>query len=641
MRELPSWLAKPDPSIYQSDNYIVLDFETEVNDDAYGSAIDVRNHLQLACWRSRWGTFGHWGSEFDQPQLLAAIHDADFLVGHNLKYEYGWLRRLGCDLAGLVGFDTKLAEYVILGNLAAGDPDSGVRRVGISLDECATRRGMPPKDPIVNVWMQHGVKVSQMPRKWVEDRCHQDVWSTEQLFLSQRQRLLRSGQLGILLTRCLLTPVLASIEAEGMHLEAERVGRVHADFTEQLLSLERELREVTGGINWRSGKQVAEYLYDRLGFAELKGRNGEPKRTATGRRLCDKRTLIGLKAETEDQRRFLDLRTAIGKVGSALSKSLNYCKDICEKRNGTFSAELNQAVTATHRLSSTGVHYPGVTGTVQFHNFPRAFKNLFCSKRPGWLIGEADGSQLEFRVAAFLGDDAQARRDISDPSWDAHLVTAAAMVGRPYEQLREEYLSGDKKAKELRQSAKSETFKPLYGGSKGTKAQERWYAEFKRRYPDLARTQEDWVYEVLQRKRLRTPWGLRFYFPHARISHSGYVNVGSSVYNYPVQSLATAEIIPIAVTYFWHRVHAENLGNYIIPINTVHDSLICEIHPDHVEDFKELAKESFGSDVHRYLSAVYGLDFNVPLGVGIKVGEHWGEGQEETWNYFNGQTERS
>jgi DNA polymerase I-like protein with 3'-5' exonuclease and polymerase domains len=214
------------------------------------------------------------------------------------------------------------------------------------------------------------------------------------------------------------------------------------------------------------------------------------------------------------------------------------------------------------------------------------------------------------------------------------------MVGRPYEEVYAAYKAGEKWAVAARQAAKSETFKPLYGGSKGTPAQERWYTAFKQRYPDLARTQEDWVYEVLATKRLITPWGLRYYFPHAKVSDSGFVNVGSTVYNYPIQALATAEIVPIAVSYFWHTVKARGLGDFIVPVNTIHDSLVCEIHQDYQDEFRDIAQSSFGPSVYRYLRDVYKMDYSVPLGIGIKIAEHWGEGEEELYEYFDGTTER-
>lgn len=639
---LPKWLTKPDPEIYYSDNYIVLDFETEVNDGRYGSAIDSRNHLALVCvYDNLSGKLsGKWGSEFDQSFLAERIKHVDFIVGHNLKYEYGWLRRIGVDIGAVLGFDTKLAEYVILGNLAAGDIEHGVRPVSTSLDDCCIRRGYPNKDPIVDLWMKHGISVSQMPRKWVEDRCKQDVETTHALFISQRHSLAATSRLSALYTRCLLTPFLASLEAEGMHLDQDRVGNSHTEYTERFRQLSAEFSAITGGINWKSPKQVAGYLYDTLGFHEITDRRGNPKRTDKGARRADKPTISSLVCTTHDQRSFVEMRHAIGKVGSALAKNLDYFKEICEHRHGTFHAEFNQTVTATHRLSSTGI--PEVSAkSVQLQNIPRDFKCLFTARRDGWLIGEVDGSQLEFRVAAFLGNDSQAKRDIGDASWDAHLVTAAAMHKESYESVRERFKSGDKVVASWRQEAKSETFKPLYGGSKGTAAQERWYVEFKARYPELHAAQKGWVLEALHSKRLVTPWGLRYYFPNIRMSDSGFVNNGAAIFNYPIQALATAEIIPIACVYFWHRIRAQRLSDFIIPVSTVHDSLIAEIHPDYVEVFKEVAIQSFGVDVSNYLRSVYSMHFDVPLGVGIKVGTHWGAGTEESFNYLpDGKVER-
>lgn len=630
--EIPGGL---DPGIYLRGSYLVLDFETIVRDGHYGSAIDERNSLALACWCDSAGRVGsHWGSEFEQSALKAAIEGVDFLVAHNSKYELGWLRRCGVDISRLLVFDTKLAEYALLGNLAAGDVESGVRRIGTSLNECGIRRGMLPKDPIVDIWMRNGISVEDMPRKWVEDRCKQDVETTHRVFLDQRRRLANTGRLGVLYTRSLLTPVLASIESEGMHLDKERVSSTHAEYSERLVGLEREFSELTGGINWRSPKQVGDYLYDTLGFPEPRRRSGEPKRSANGNRLANAKVIAAFRPTTENQRRFVELRKSIGKVGSALSKNLDYFKEICELRNGsdTFYAEFNQTVTATHRLSSSGIRSDSGK-SVQFQNLPRDFKCLFSARKSGWFIGEADGAQLEFRVAAFLGNDRQARSDINDPNWDAHCVTAAAMLQRPVDEVRRAYLGGEAWAKKARQEAKAETFKPLYGGSKGTPAQERWYAAFRERYPDLARTQQDWVYEVLRTKRLVTPWGLQFYWPHVKMSDSGYCNNGSAIYNYPVQSLATAEIIPVALTCFWHMVRSKGLQDKIVAVNTVHDSIVAEIAPDACDAFREIAKQAFGPMVHRYLSTVYGIDFDVPLGTGIKIGQHWGEGDEEKYEF--------
>jgi DNA polymerase I-like protein with 3'-5' exonuclease and polymerase domains len=638
---LPTWLQKPSSGIYERDDYLVLDFECIANDGRFGAAVDARNQLALACWKFRGQSHHCWGGEFDQRELVAAIGKASFLVGHNIKYELGWLHRMGVDISQLLVFDTQVAEYVILGNLASGDVKRGLRPKSISLDACRTRRGWSKKDPIIDLWLKHGITVDQMPRPWLKRRCVSDVDSTEKLFLDQRRSCISTNRLNVLFARCLLTPVLASIESEGMHLDGERVREAHAEYTDRYNSQFRAVEEFTGGINWRSPKQSAAFIYDELAFEEQRDRRGNPKRTKTGQRSASSKTLDKLVPKSDRQRAFLQLRSDIGKTNAALTKSLNYFKAIVDdpKTGNVFYAELQQTRTATHRLSSTGI--PCAAGSVQFQNLPRRFKSLFSARRPGWVIAEIDSAQLEFRVAAFLGNDEQAKRDIADVNWDAHVTSAAAMAGVEYGILYDAYKRDDKGAAEKRQAAKPETFKPLYGGQRGTPEQERWYAEFRRRYPEINAVQEGWKNEVItsRDKSVTMPWGLKFFFPHATVSKSGYVNVTASIFNYPVQSFATADIIPIALVYLWHMVRAAGYADRIRFVNTVHDSVAIELAVELVDWLEKAATEAFTMAVYRFLDALYGIKFDLPLGVGIKIGAHLGEGKEKAIDvYPDGRT---
>jgi DNA polymerase I-like protein with 3'-5' exonuclease and polymerase domains len=672
LRQLPAFLQDLDPTIYLRDNYVVLDFEIDTSHGDYGNPVHPANQMLLGSWKTGpghpHGVTRHdlWATEYELGPLLDAIQQADFLVAHNAKYELGWLRRAGLDLHRVLVFDTKIGEYVLLGNLAAGDEVMPPRST--SLDVCGQRRGFPAKDPVVDIMLSHGINPVRIPRPWLSTRCAQDVETTETIFLDQRDLLARTGRLPIMYTRCLLTPVLADIENEGMALDAARVGEEYEKASKTLAELETKMTALTGGINWRSGKQVAEYLYDKLKFDELRKPSGEPKRTKpsklhpNGQRLTDQKTLVQLKASTKEQKSFLELRGKIGKVNALLSKNLEFFQGVVNEYGGVFYAEFNQTVTATHRLSSSGIEllFQSIKDKkgkpsrkrVQLQNTPRRLKRVFRAKRPGWLMADPDGSQLEFRVAVALAlahdlllvkqgkldksqIDWQGLRDVEDPNWDAHVTSAAAMEGVAYDVLYAKYKAGDEDAAEARQLAKPETFKPLYGGRKGTKKQERWYVEFRRRYPGIARVQDAWIEEVVQTKRLILPYGMRFYWPYARRQgRDGYVNVTTAVSNYPVQSLATAEIIPIAMVYLWHRVHQEGLDAVIRMVSTVHDSAPTEVHPDHLDDFRRIVKQSFTHDVYAYLEKVYGLDFGVPLGVGLKVGEFLGEGKEESYNVW-------
>jgi DNA polymerase I-like protein with 3'-5' exonuclease and polymerase domains len=72
-------------------------------------------------------------------------------------------------------------------------------------------------------------------------------------------------------------------------------------------------------------------------------------------------------------------------------------------------------------------------------------------------------------------------------------------------------------------------------------------------------------------------------------------------------------------------------------VNTVHDSVVAEVHKDYVEQYKALAVRAFLKDTPAYLKSVYGHDMFVPLGVGITTGSHWGEGEEESISAEEGQ----
>jgi hypothetical protein len=217
------------------------------------------------------------------------------------------------------------------------------------------------------------------------------------------------------------------------------------------------------------------------------------------------------------------------------------------------------------------------------------------------------------------------------------------MAGVEYASLYAAYKGDDPGAAEKRQAAKSETFKPLYGGQRGTPEQERWYTEFRRRYPELNAVQEGWKHAVItsRKRELITPWGLRFYFPHASVSKSGYVNVTASIYNYPVQSLATADIIPIALVYLWHRIKDAGYAERIWLVNTVHDSVAAELDAELAAWFEHACVQAFTVDVYQFLKRHYGLEFDVPLGAGLKIGNHLGEGRETAIDvYPDGTTVR-
>lgn len=114
------------------------------------------------------------------------------------------------------------------------------------------------------------------------------------------------------------------------------------------------------------------------------------------------------------------------------------------------------------------------------------------------------------------------------------------------------------------------------------------------------------------------------------MTSSGYIENTTSISNYPIQSFATAEIIPISLVHFWHYIKKLNLRMFVC--NTVHDSIICELPEDEQSMFKAISYKAFTYDVYSYLRLVYNYNFKTPLGCESKIGTHWGLGDAEAWD---------
>jgi DNA polymerase-1 len=406
-----------------------------------------------------------------------------------------------------------------------------------------------------------------------------------------------------------------------MQLDADLVRTRIEEVNKEFVVLERRLTEITHGINFNSGPQVATYLYDTLGFEEIVRRVGgrwEPDRTPPskrhpqGQRKTDADTVAILKAKTGPQREFLDAYIAYKECYYQLTKYLRKMLDCCDQADGHLYAQINQSSTQTHRLSSNGLDY-----AMQFQNFPKVYKPLFRATTPGWLIGECDGSQLEFRVAIHAARDPVGFGDIVG-GVDIHNVTASVIYPDA---------GWDGKGKHPRRNdVKEHTFKPLYGGKSGTEAEKRYYQFFQDKYQGVTKWQQRNIDFVLNNKYLRTEWGLRYYWPDTRMESGGYVRNSTAICNYPVQALATAEMIPLALVWFWHRLKRSGLAMFIV--NTVHDSIVVELPPEEKEAFHDLSRQCLIDDVYSSIRDLYGISLTVPLATECTTGSHWGSKDE-------------
>lgn len=587
MAQLPNFITHPNPDIYLSENYLVFDLET-TNKNKGDARVGDNRIIDMYCYSNRTDD-----EILDIEELKEELFKVDFIVAHGAKFEIKWLIRSGVDVSKLLFYDTLLGEFVLAGN----------RQWPLDLDSVSKRYGYSGKESLVSKMIKAGVCPSEIPFSVLHEYCIIDVHMTHEVFKKQRIILKEKGLLPVSFIRNISTPVLADIEMEGMYLDRDLVVDIHNESQARYMELSAVLDELTGGINMASPHQVAAFLYGELGFEELKDRRGNfirgkpSKAFPEGNPKTDEDTIVALKPKTKRQKEFLVLKLEESKLRKKISAYTKRFVEACENSGRILYGNLNQSIAQSHRLTSSNPN---------LQNIDRELKKVVTARNPNWKIRSADYKQLEFRAAAVMAQDKQAYKDIVD-GVDIHGVTALTIYGEVN--------------KDTRQEAKAHTFKPLYGGTSGTKAEQKYYALFKEKYAGISAMHDAWIGEVVRTKQLRTVTGLIFYWPNCDYTSSGYIVNNESVRNYPIQMFATADIAPTGVCLLWHELKARGLESFII--NEVHDSVILEEAPNESEEVGNLLEKCLSKDIVWFFRKLINFDINYPLEIEQKSMTNW------------------
>jgi len=270
------------------------------------------------------------------------------------------------------------------------------------------------------------------------------------------------------------------------------------------------------------------------------------------------------------------------------------------KQDGMLHVSLLQHRTSTGRLSGAN---PNMQNMPRGGTFP--VKKVFVSRWDGGKVLEADFAQLEFRAAAYLSQDGVAINEVST-GFDVHAYTAKVITDAG------QYTN--------RQDAKAHTFAPLYGASGygRTKAEAAYYEHFNDKYTGVASWHSRLAKEAITTQKIVTPSGREFSFPDVVRKANGRVSYFTQIKNYPVQSFATADIVPIALLYIDKLL--DNMQSCVV--NTVHDSIVIDVHPDE-EDAVIQVIENTNNELPNLIALRWGINFNVPLLLESKIGPNW------------------
>tara|TARA_R110000744_G_scaffold370027_1_gene480500 strand:- start:3768 stop:5222 length:1455 start_codon:yes stop_codon:yes gene_type:complete len=270
------------------------------------------------------------------------------------------------------------------------------------------------------------------------------------------------------------------------------------------------------------------------------------------------------------------------------------------KQDGVLHVALTQHITSTGRFSGRN---PNMQNMPRGGTFP--VKRVFVSRWDGGKIMEADFAQLEFRVAAFLSQDATAIKEI-DTGFDVHNYTAKVITdaGQPTS----------------RQEGKSHTFAPLFGatGYGRSPAEAAYYTHFIKKYKGIAAWHKKLGDEAIRFQKITNVGGRQYAFPNTERRPNGMPTNFTMIKNYPVQGFATGDVVPVVLLELENRLQSMRS----LVVNSVHDSMVIDIHP--YEEAQVIAIiNTLNMDLNDIIYDYYKVKMNVPLLLEAKIGPNW------------------
>ena len=407
----------------------------------------------------------------------------------------------------------------------------------------------------------------------------------------------------------------------GLLMDETAMIRKQGECAARLLELREKIHAMTGGveIGANAGTQAfKDYLFKTLGLPVLKttAKNAEAADDQTMVMLAEwcaehRPELVPLFELVQEYRKWSKLKTTY------IDGYLRFINPV----TGRVHPDLLPLATETGRFAC---RRPNLQNQCQPGNDYVGVRNFIVSPE-GWLLMEADYSQVELRIVAYLSQDA-VMLDAYKNGEDIHSITTSAVFGISREEAADKRHS---EYKHRRTVAKGTMFGILYGiGAKGLSVNlkasagvrasveqcEQYIAGIKARYTNLATWQQYAKETARRRQYAQTALGRRRYLPGIR--SQDFRRRASSermAMNTPVQGLA-ADCLKLAMG---RLVKTLADKPYIRPVMTVHDSLVFEVRADHVDEAAALVKGC--------MEALPPLENFMPLVAEVAVGERYGE----------------
>lgn len=560
-------------------------------------------------------------------QLVPLMAKVPKRIAHNGKFDSRWLRRFGEADIDLT-FDTMLAAHLLDENREKGLKPQATSRLGVAA------WGIDTKDllttPIAEVLEYNAL----------------DTYYAYHIYLQIRKELQEQPRL-MRIFKFITMPaanLLIAVEQKGAWVDRERLvtnGKIAREMRDEI---ERQLMEYVPEtdaawypvdpkgrpreINFNPSIWARWFLFTHLGLPALAW--GKLKDNGTQDPSMAEDVLL----ELRDAHPAVDLMLQRS-MWNQLVKAFFNAYDELLTDDDRIRTTFKIAGTVTGRLSSGKEDVEKFASGrpergVNLQQVPRdpLVRGLFGAP-PGFTFVEADFSQVELRIAAFLSRD-RTMLSLYQQGEDIHAATASWVLGIPRSQV----------TKDDRKKAKAVNFGFVYGmgwrkfiytafTKYGVRFTEDEAQAIRRAFFEQFSGLQSWHARqrrlVNNNRRVQNPIGRVRHLPDID-SPEMFVRgeAERQAINSPVQSFGS-DLCMLSLIEIDRKFKAEQVAAFTI--GTVHDALMFEVRDDHVGLAMPIIKDTME---HLPLEKKFGCYLDVPIIADIKVGSHWGDAKELT-----------
>ena len=390
-----------------------------------------------------------------------------------------------------------------------------------------------------------------------------------------------------------LCAVLYRMECAGVAIDRQQLEQFGAMLSQRIDDCEKLIFGYSEGVfNINSTKQLGELLFEKLGLPPVKKtKTGYSTNAEVLEKLKDKHPII---PAIMDYRMMTKLKST---YADGLMKVIG--------EDGRIRTTFQNLVTATGRLSSTE---PNLQNIPVRTDLGAEIRKMFVPK-DGYVLVDADYSQIELRVLAHIADDSVMQQAFISGQ-DIHTVTASQVFGVAPEEV----------TALQRRHAKAVNFGIVYGISEFSLSEDigvsRWEAKdyidnYLANYSGVRHYMKQVVTDARENGYTQTLFGRKRTIPELTATNFMVRQSGERMaLNTPIQGTA-ADLIKMAMIRV-DKALRENFPEATL-ILQVHDELIVECPENIAQEVAEL--------VSREMEGIANL--KVPLTAEAKIGKSW------------------